>query len=679
MRFLRVCLIIFGLVCMFSSSALAAAEQKITSQEALDIAVKKLNIPESYKMVSSNDLFGYYPTWTFYLEEEGEKENRIEVRVDAENGMIRFANFYNYNLDYKVIAESDAKKVALEYIKAQFSEEDYRQLYLVPNHRWSYYTDDTSHEFKFRRSVNGYPFLDDGVVVSVHSGGVGRFEVKWTKELPTLDEKDVLTATKVSDLYHQQLGLDLSYLPDNSYFELGVEDKKLTLAYLPRLGQGYFDTVTKGFYWGYGNLLIPRSITYELMSTEKKSLVKELNLDRAETLKIAESFISLPANYTPQSTMKLGENFWFFAWGVGDDYKQRIGVVVDSDTGEIVSYYGSEKLNNGSKDIKFDGAKAQQIAEEYLKRVFPSRLNQLGRIKVLDPNFNLESLEGKYEVYFPVLVNGLPVQGRGVSIKLDGEGRVVSHEAKFWYGETPKPEVPIEFKEAQEIFSRRLIKPIAYINHDFHREPILAYPIGEGNPGQQFSIDATSGLVLVDGLEAEDNGVISFAQKHWSGPDIKRLVSMGVIDTVYEEFDHRHFASRSQFVKMLARAMRLNPIYPETNTFSDVSRVSYDFAYIEAVASKGIVLGSDGKFKPEDNITREEIAVILARALTNTDGKIAVKNFKDAGKISPWAKEGVNRAVALGLVKGDTKGNFNPKKKVTQAELAVLVSRVVGE
>lgn len=280
-------------------------------------------------------------------------------------------------------------------------------------------------------------------------------------------------------------------------------------------------------------------------------------------------------------------------------------------------------------------------------------------------------------VHFPILVNGLPIQGRGVTVKINGDGVIVSYEAKLWYGEIPKVEVPIEKSEAQAIFDRRYIKPLAYINHDYDKNPVLAYAIGENPGGQRAYIHGTTGLIMGLGSNDQESRFLSSSVDHWAGPQLRRLTSMGVINPTYEEFNPKGMATRGQFVKLLARALRINPTYPGTDTFTDVSRDMYDYGYIEAVASKGFVLGEKGKFNPHAYITREEIAVILARTLGNQRGQGKAMIFKDANKISPWAEEGVERASNLGLLKGDNKGNFNPKKNLSQAELAVLMSRAI--
>ena len=66
-------------------------------------------------------------------------------------------------------------------------------------------------------------------------------------------------------------------------------------------------------------------------------------------------------------------------------------------------------------------------------------------------------------------------------------------------------------------------------------------------------------------------------------------------------------------------------------------------------------------------MTREEIAVMLQRYLTNLgiemeDAEDAIESFKDADKVSTWAKEAVDAVRKWGIVYGDPDGNYQPRR-----------------
>ncbi|OHW61861.1 endoglucanase precursor [Andreesenia angusta] len=85
------------------------------------------------------------------------------------------------------------------------------------------------------------------------------------------------------------------------------------------------------------------------------------------------------------------------------------------------------------------------------------------------------------------------------------------------------------------------------------------------------------------------------------------------------------------------------------------------------------IKGNESKeFMPNSKITRQEIAVMVGRALELEGSN---PDFKDADKIAAWADEFVAGLQDAEIVKGDEKGNFNPTNKITRAELAAMVVR----
>ena len=87
----------------------------------------------------------------------------------------------------------------------------------------------------------------------------------------------------------------------------------------------------------------------------------------------------------------------------------------------------------------------------------------------------------------------------------------------------------------------------------------------------------------------------------------------------------------------------------------------------------------DGTFRPEKTLTREQMAVMLARYYARSgvtaQGSL---DFADAAKISGWAVGGVSVCVGLGLVQGDPRGRFLPQSRLTRAQIASILVRMAG-
>ena len=93
-------------------------------------------------------------------------------------------------------------------------------------------------------------------------------------------------------------------------------------------------------------------------------------------------------------------------------------------------------------------------------------------------------------------------------------------------------------------------------------------------------------------------------------------------------------------------------------------------------------------FGPERRITRQELAVLLARALEQADlaqglgaAEIAylLRDFTDAKLLAQWAREGVAQAVGEGLVKGRTPTTIAPLGTATRAEAATMLKRLMDQ
>ena len=136
--------------------------------------------------------------------------------------------------------------------------------------------------------------------------------------------------------------------------------------------------------------------------------------------------------------------------------------------------------------------------------------------------------------------------------------------------------------------------------------------------------------------------------------------------------------TRGMIVTILHR-MEGQPYVSGTSKFSDVQNTS-DFYYVATkwAAKNNIVSGySNGKFGPNDPVTREQLAVILNQYCRHkgkykaTTANLAI--FKDINKISSYAKCGMNWAVGNKIING-SKGNLNPQGTATRAEAAAMLS-----
>ena len=113
----------------------------------------------------------------------------------------------------------------------------------------------------------------------------------------------------------------------------------------------------------------------------------------------------------------------------------------------------------------------------------------------------------------------------------------------------------------------------------------------------------------------------------------------------------------------------------KTNRYSDVAATSWYNTAVSTLSSMGIITGyPDGTFRPNAAITRAEFAAIAARF--DHDGDKTAAKFSDIA--SHWAKDEISIAYNNGWITGYPNSTFGPQRDITRAETMTLVNRVLN-
>lgn len=172
---------------------------------------------------------------------------------------------------------------------------------------------------------------------------------------------------------------------------------------------------------------------------------------------------------------------------------------------------------------------------------------------------------------------------------------------------------------------------------------------------------------------------------HWAQSDIELMASLGIVRGISEDsFAPEMPVNRAQFAAFLIRSLDIEEVTPVTPHFEDVQPDAWYYGAVEGAYAAGLIKGyEDGTFRPEHEISREEMAALIARALKNAGQEVVVDDvdavlarFVDANEISSWAKEEAAQAVASGIIIGRN-GLFAPKDNATRAEAVVVVKRML--
>lgn len=166
----------------------------------------------------------------------------------------------------------------------------------------------------------------------------------------------------------------------------------------------------------------------------------------------------------------------------------------------------------------------------------------------------------------------------------------------------------------------------------------------------------------------------------WYEKAVSYVVEKGLMNGVGSgRFEPESKMTRAMLVTVLWR-------YSESpcegrNVFTDVENGKWFTQAIAWAAQNEIVRGvGNGRFNPNGNITREQLALILYRfsqwANLQPQAQGDLSSFEDSDLVSSWAAQGISWAVGAGLMKGNGKG-LNPPGNATRAEVATLLMRYI--
>lgn len=169
---------------------------------------------------------------------------------------------------------------------------------------------------------------------------------------------------------------------------------------------------------------------------------------------------------------------------------------------------------------------------------------------------------------------------------------------------------------------------------------------------------------------------------HWANGDINYVASRGLlVGTANNTFSPDMAMTRGMFVTAIGRLANADVSGYRQSSFTDVKSGAYYLPYIEWASANKIIHGvGNGRFVPDQAITREQLAVIIGNYTQALGFKLpqvrAEVNFADSAKISGYAKGYVRQVQMAGLMNGKDGGRFDPQGTATRAELAAVLRRL---
>lgn len=170
-------------------------------------------------------------------------------------------------------------------------------------------------------------------------------------------------------------------------------------------------------------------------------------------------------------------------------------------------------------------------------------------------------------------------------------------------------------------------------------------------------------------------------QDAWYYEYVKKIMDLGYMKGISAtEFAPNAALTRGMFVTILHRIEGEIAVADDVN-FTDVAADQYYANAVKWANANGIVKGiSDTEFAPNAEVTREQMAAMLARYAEYKKFAVAEEGdvtYTDSDEISEYAKDAVKIANKLGILIGNADGSFAPKKNATRAEAAALFVRLL--
>ncbi|WP_186328441.1 fibronectin type III domain-containing protein [Paenibacillus sp. 32O-W] len=176
---------------------------------------------------------------------------------------------------------------------------------------------------------------------------------------------------------------------------------------------------------------------------------------------------------------------------------------------------------------------------------------------------------------------------------------------------------------------------------------------------------------------------------HWAEEDVlmlaNKLIAEGIAN---DQFAPELPVTRAQFTEWLVRVLGLSEAGAgDEPLFKDTAPGDWFSRSVATAAKHRLVVGyEDGSFRPNQGITREEMAVLVHRAWTFADGRALsqspvnrIPQFLDTDRINLWAIPAVQRLAESGWIEGRADGFFEPQQPASRAEAAVMLVRLLRQ
>lgn len=170
------------------------------------------------------------------------------------------------------------------------------------------------------------------------------------------------------------------------------------------------------------------------------------------------------------------------------------------------------------------------------------------------------------------------------------------------------------------------------------------------------------------------NSSFGDVQGHWGKHAIEKWNKYGIVKGSNGDFRPNAPVTRAEFAVMINNIMKY--IEEGNKEFSDISEGQWYADSMRKLSAASVLNGIDGKALPQNKITRQEAATLIAGAF-QIDSEATMPTFKDNQQIADWAHKSVQALASKAVMSGLPNGTFGPKANLTRAEAVTIFDHLI--
>ena len=173
-------------------------------------------------------------------------------------------------------------------------------------------------------------------------------------------------------------------------------------------------------------------------------------------------------------------------------------------------------------------------------------------------------------------------------------------------------------------------------------------------------------------LTAHDPDTFTDIEGHWAEEALRNAITYGLMDGKAENVAAPDdYITRAEMAALMTRAFEAMKS-SAVSTFVDMKQDMWHFSYVSRAVQMGILSGNGNAMNPNGHITRQEAAVVFARAFNLYSYKKSAHNYSDFNTVASYATEAMEACVGAGIM-GVGGGTLSPTADLTRAEFASMM------